>query len=283
MNAPSIDAHGQATDALNLSPQQADAIVRVVEAAPAVRRRHQYFVWTQNQLQTLLPHQILACGAYVRQRRDLVFEVFHSIVLPPELLAMLTDTQGPLLRTLRTAWIEARAQPLMLLPGRLTGTGLGAAVEALNDCDVQNLLVHGVARPQRPTELESFFVFASAGRMPPGPTLAHAELLVPYLHWSWQRVLAAERELALPTPAVRAAQRETTGRDGKRVSERERQVLLWVSEGKSNQQIGEALGISPLTVKNHVQRILRKLDCSNRAQAVAEALSRGLLPGSAPR
>ena len=52
---------------------------------------------------------------------------------------------------------------------------------------------------------------------------------------------------------------------------------FWVREGKSNQEIGDQLGISVLTVKNHVQKILRKLGASNRAQAVARAMSMNLL------
>lgn len=43
-------------------------------------------------------------------------------------------------------------------------------------------------------------------------------------------------------------------------------------DGKSNQAISNELGISALTVKNHVQKILRKLGAANRAQAVAKAL-----------
>ena len=42
-------------------------------------------------------------------------------------------------------------------------------------------------------------------------------------------------------------------------------------------EIGTQLGISPLTVKNHVQKILRKLGATNRAQAVARAMSMSLL------
>ena len=61
------------------------------------------------------------------------------------------------------------------------------------------------------------------------------------------------------------------------ISEREEQVLIWVREGMSNQEIGVQLGISPLTVKNHVQKILRKLGATNRAQAVARAMSMNLL------
>jgi len=271
---------GASTDTLILSPQQAEAIVRVVEAGPHVRRRYQFFVWTQSQLQALLPHQILVCGAYQRQRRDLAFEAFHSIVLPAEVLALLTDAQGPLLRTLLAAWVDGRARPLMLETSRLVAIGLDEPLALLRGSGIEMLLVHGVARPQRPAEIESFFVFASPGRWAAAPALAHLELMLPHLHTIWQRVMAAEREIAPPAPPARVAPREASPRG---VTERERQILLWVREGKSNQQIAEVLGISPLTVKNHVQKILRKLGASNRAQAVAEAIGLGLLDGSASR
>jgi DNA-binding NarL/FixJ family response regulator len=54
-----------------------------------------------------------------------------------------------------------------------------------------------------------------------------------------------------------------------------------VQEGKSNQDIGEILNISPLTVKNHVQKILRKLNVRNRAQAVSKATAMRLIVGYA--
>ena len=266
-------------EALILTPQHAEAIVRVVESAPHVRRRYQFFVWTQSQLQALLPHQILSCGAYQRQHRDLVFEVFHNVVLPPELLDCLTLMQGPLLRALSAAWVEGRGHPLLLEPARLAGAGLGSAVALLQTNGIEALIVHGVSRPQRPGEIESFFVFASTGRLPPSPTAALLELMLPHLHATWQRVAAVEREMAPGSAAAVAKARRPVG-DGEGahgVTERERQILLWMREGKSNQQIAEVLGISPLTVKNHVQKILRKLGASNRAQAVAEALSLGLL------
>jgi DNA-binding CsgD family transcriptional regulator len=50
-----------------------------------------------------------------------------------------------------------------------------------------------------------------------------------------------------------------------------------VSRGKSNYEIGAILDRSPLTVKNQVQRILRKLDVVNRAQAVGKALELRIL------
>ena len=54
---------------------------------------------------------------------------------------------------------------------------------------------------------------------------------------------------------------------------RETQILQWIYHGKSNIEIGMILDISPLTVKNHVQKTLRKLNVLNRTQAVGKALA----------
>lgn len=280
MNNNGPAERGHADDAVMLDQRQADAIVRVAEAAPGVRRRYQYFVWTQSQLQTLLPHQLLVCGAYVRQRRDLVFEAFHSVVLQPELLALMSDGQGPLLRALQAAWIDGRNRPLLMPVSRLAEEAHREAADLLASHDIGALLVHGVARPQRPAELESFFVFASTGPVMAAAAALHVDLLMPYLHSSWQRVMATEREMGLPPVAAKAAPKDDAVSFSRRITEREREVLKGVAEGKNNQEIGLVLGISQLTVKNHVQKILRKLDCSNRAQAVAQALALGLLRSS---
>ncbi len=53
------------------------------------------------------------------------------------------------------------------------------------------------------------------------------------------------------------------------LSERERQIMAWVAQGKTNPEIGCILRISEFTVKNHLKSIFSKLDVTNRAQAVA--------------
>jgi DNA-binding CsgD family transcriptional regulator len=58
---------------------------------------------------------------------------------------------------------------------------------------------------------------------------------------------------------------------------REREVLLWTMEGKSNWEISVVLGISRESVKWHIANILRKLNASNRTHAVAIALQNDLL------
>jgi len=63
------------------------------------------------------------------------------------------------------------------------------------------------------------------------------------------------------------------------LSPRERGVLRLVAAGLSNREIGHALSISERTVKFHVTALFNKLGAENRAQAVAIAAARGLLPG----
>jgi len=74
---------------------------------------------------------------------------------------------------------------------------------------------------------------------------------------------------AMPTPTpVNVADRLTP---------REREVLRLLAQGRTNRQIGQCLGISPGTAKNHVERILTKLGVSDRTQAAARAAELGLL------
>jgi transcriptional regulator EpsA len=54
------------------------------------------------------------------------------------------------------------------------------------------------------------------------------------------------------------------------LTEREVEILDWISMGKTNTEIGSILDISAFTVKNHVQRMLKKLEVSTRAQAVSK-------------
>jgi DNA-binding response OmpR family regulator/DNA-binding CsgD family transcriptional regulator len=55
------------------------------------------------------------------------------------------------------------------------------------------------------------------------------------------------------------------------LTNREAEVLVWISRGKSNRDIGDILGISPRTVNKHLEQIFTKLGVENRASAAAQA------------
>ena len=66
------------------------------------------------------------------------------------------------------------------------------------------------------------------------------------------------------------------------ITNREKEVLGHLAQGKTNKQISESLMLSPSTVRNHISSIFTKLKISNRSQATAIAIYSGLLNQSPP-
>lgn len=61
------------------------------------------------------------------------------------------------------------------------------------------------------------------------------------------------------------------------LSERETQILRCISLGGSNKEVARQLGISPSTVRTHVESVFRKLQCTTRAAATLKAFTLGLI------
>ena len=104
--------------------------------------------------------------------------------------------------------------------------------------------------------------------------------------WSYIRKGAARSELLQDIRTVHAGQRYISPDVGRHLADhvsqnelsaRELEVLAQMFEGKSNKEIGKALGISEHTVNIHVKNVLAKLGASGRTEAVTIALRKGLL------
>jgi DNA-binding NarL/FixJ family response regulator len=69
---------------------------------------------------------------------------------------------------------------------------------------------------------------------------------------------------------------------GEELSRRELEVLALIAQGASNKQIARQLKVAERTVKAHVTSVFHKLAVDTRAQAVAVALRKGLIPPARP-
>lgn len=85
-------------------------------------------------------------------------------------------------------------------------------------------------------------------------------LLVLHLHAAARRIEAA----TAPAAATAA------------LTPREQEVLRWMANGKTYGQIGDILGITERTVREHLDRAANKLGVDSKVQLVAEAVARGL-------
>ena len=61
------------------------------------------------------------------------------------------------------------------------------------------------------------------------------------------------------------------------LTDREKEILVLVSKGCSNVEIGDMLHLSPNTVKNHLKNLFESLGAADRAEAVAIGIRRGLI------
>ena len=89
--------------------------------------------------------------------------------------------------------------------------------------------------------------------------------------WVGRRLFRSEPRTGEFTPNERAL--SSLG-----ITERERQVLQLLADGRSNKEIAAQLGLSPNTVKTHVARLFEKLRVARRTEAIQLARELGLVP-----
>lgn len=272
-------------ESLSEDGRSGEYLARLLEGSIEVQRRHQFFNWASNQLHVLLPHRVLVCGHYDTGHRALRFDCFYGVPLSAESVQVLGGDGGALLQAASAAWIHGLGRPLLVELSRFTGHAGAEAERLAHETACPLLLVHGQSRPHRLAEIEGLYLMVCNDQPGVASRLQLLQMIGPTVHAVWRRVQA---QAALPASGFRQVDTATRHQAAppKVITAREAEILDWVRQGMSNQQIAMRLGISPLTVKNHMQKLLRKLGAGNRAQAVAMAIAQDLLsqePGTEPR
>jgi transcriptional regulator EpsA len=250
---------GMLLDSLEL-----EALVLNLDASFNVHARHQFFTWTQGLLQSLIKHELLICALRTGEPMSFYVDSFSTFATEPSLFSDVFRQDTSVVPHMIKAWEDNHYRPVVCdtTIGSFSGSPLA---RELNRVGASGIVVHGTYDASG--KLASFFIFAC----PPGSVGARqahvVELIVPFLHASWLRT-----QINRPVESA-------VGKQGGvgLLTLREQEILKWIYLGKSNIEIGAILGISPLTVKNHVQKILRKLNVQNRTQAVGKGLALRIL------
>ena len=75
-------------------------------------------------------------------------------------------------------------------------------------------------------------------------------------------------------PPAAPAQKEP---EGKKLSARESEILQLIAKGVSNSEAAALLSLSKATIRTHLEHIYRKLEVTNRVEAVTEGLRKGII------
>jgi transcriptional regulator EpsA len=256
-------AHGSAHDEGSSQTDflQIESIVLNLDASLRVHARAHFFSWTQGLLQSLIRHELLICTLCHGKPPAFRADGFSMTSPDPSLVSDMFMRDTSVAPALLKAWEERRYQPVAFEVGTAAGCPIpnGAFSRELERLGATQLLSHGVHDADGRTL--SLFTFACR----PGSIAARqiylAQLLAPAMHAAWVRTQVTRT----PGSSDKAASPSV-------LTVRELDILKWIYLGKSNFEIGAILKISPLTVKNHVQKILRKLNVVNRTQAIGKAL-----------
>jgi len=260
---PSSDASPITTTA-SLNERELELIALNLDAALRVHSRAQFFSWTQGALQSVIRHELLICALRGGDASAFRVDSFSTALRDASALSDAFQREGSLAASLSNAWEEQRFGPVACETNRSPLAGTTFARE-LDRIGASKLIAHGTHDING--HVTSLFAFASRPERI-GPRQEYfVRLAVPFLHMAWVRSqVNGNGKGSVPKPAAASI-----------LTVREMEILRWIYVGKSNFEIGVILSISPLTVKNHVQKILRKLNVLNRTQAIGKALELRLL------
>lgn len=249
---------------VSLDAEDRDRLVWIVESALEVRNQTSLFLWTQGALQALVPHEIMIClingGAsrgwrtnWLSSTRYFRQEHFRSVCVP----------QTGLVSRLMNQWCMTGEPQFLAPPDVDAETG-----RALAEAELKDVAAHGVRNGAG--EVAGFFSFSRTSLRSCNQSRRILEVVVPHLYVTCCRVMA--EDAGLPGESGRA---EST------VTHRETEILHWIKEGKTTADIAGILHLSPFTVKNHVQNILKKLGAKSRSHAIAQAIELGIFQNGA--
>ncbi len=262
-----------------LGPDELMRYHQVVSHSELVRSHLDVLVWLQGDMQQFLPHEIMiaAWGDFSTGavQHDVISAMSGVRSLPSN-----PATLTPLLVNLFERWANLGKVPLAVNSGDsgfiLEDLGeksaLGKALQTM-----RSAIVHCICDTRG--SHDCLYVTFSTQVRGDASMRGAMSVVLPFIDLALRQIQHLPHQVTLSNAAVGPGSAPTLTADTSVVqqlveehdlTDRELQILNWVAKGKTNPEIGSILNISAFTVKNHMQRMFKKLNVTNRAQAVAK-------------
>ena len=249
----------------SLSDAERAEYFRIIEPSLHISTQEEFCKWTQTELQGIFPHGKLVCGKGRLGKHGVQIQHVMGWNFPDEYIQALRRPDGLTSSPIIAKWMKEQ-QPVLYEPNceEINKLAPPEWLDNFHRYGLVNLAAHGLHDADSHTA--SYFSFSC---IPGTLNQRHAyllKLLVPHLHVAFTRVVSSP-----------GFNKRNTSAQKSKLSPREKEVLKWMSGGKSNWEIAQVIGTSESTVKNHVHHILGKLHVATRTQAVAKALNLKLI------
>jgi transcriptional regulator EpsA len=234
----------------------------MIQESLRVRTHFEFMLWSQGNVQEFLPHDIM-----IAAWGDFSLGLISFDIVSPLPNIRTTQVQHaklvPLLKRLFNYWNEHNGAPvsMRMKHGMFAENQFGFDQLGSDFAKMNSGMIHAIKDSRG--RHDCLYILLSTSDDLSTSSRSMLEALLPYVDCTLRQI----EPIAVETPKPAITQMEE---NFGALSSREQEIMDWVKHGKTNYEIGMILDISAFTVKNHLQRIFKKLDVLNRAQAVAK-------------
>lgn len=222
----------------------------------------------------IVGQKMSVCGIGIGDRRAMTAISSMNIGFPEAFIEKIINPSGCVKLPLFDLWLENQSPQILEVNSNISILST-SDIALYKKYSVYNFISHGVLDFGQ--HYASYFGFANISRKIDAYHIALIKMLVPYLHIAYTRLPLVKKHLISTTFNVSPSVSGVSDDNRRFLTPKEHQVLSMLLEGRSNNDIAEALNISKFTVKTHVQRIIKKLNATSRQHAVAIALELKLI------
>ncbi len=244
-----------------LDKDNLEKLFSVIQRSFTISKHVDLFMWLQQCVRDFLPHDVLVATWGDFTSGQLRFDIASNV---PEIRTQQvingSDEIAPLMGDLFHRWVSNGERWYVINNFDVVGVNTNNSNSFMGKLEqMKSVLVYGI-RDMRGKDDTLFVFFDRSNKIQMHQYVMG--MLMPHVDAALRRVESLAPGIREDDPSIEAALLE--------MSDREQEILHWVTNGKTNFEIGVILGISPNTVKNHLKRIFNKLEVTSRAQAVAK-------------
>lgn len=240
-----------------------DLVVRIMRNSLSIQSHFQLLLWLQGDFQEAIPHDVLISFSGAIGGETYHYDIVSAI--PGIRTAKLPHSS---IRDFRAGvhqhWSEGGGRVTSASISEGCGSNLDVSELHTELRQMKHILFHAI--PDTRFNADHLYILLRHDQGFSDHERKLFELVLPHVDAAVRKIdglpVFEPDQVAAPTllnSLIKAG-----------LTTRELEILEWVRSGKTNIEIGMILDISSFTVKNHLQRIYKKINVSNRAQAVGK-------------